>query len=123
MCRNGTENGRILWPFPAPRGCVKSKGYEMSRWRVNGRGIAPPGYTFSIVSFTGLKVRRFWYKWKMLHPMMIGGSNMSDYEKARQTIVVSVGESVRAKALARALSCHPAVPLFPGWDIEHESAA
>ncbi len=86
---------------------------------------------------------------------------MNDYEKARQTIVVSVGESVRvlrafqelsqnaladltgippstisaiennriqlgverAKTLARALSCHPAVPLFPGWDIEYESAA
>ena len=29
----------------------------------------------------------------------------------------------RAKALARALRCHPAVLVFPGWDIEHESAA
>jgi transcriptional regulator with XRE-family HTH domain len=29
----------------------------------------------------------------------------------------------RAKVLARALSCHPAVLVFPGWDIEHESAA
>jgi transcriptional regulator with XRE-family HTH domain len=29
----------------------------------------------------------------------------------------------RAKALARALHCHPAVLVFPGWDIEHESAA
>ena len=29
----------------------------------------------------------------------------------------------RAKVLARALSCHPAVIVFPGWDIEHESAA
>ncbi len=28
----------------------------------------------------------------------------------------------RAKALARALHCHPAVLVFPGWDIEHESA-
>lgn len=29
----------------------------------------------------------------------------------------------RAKILARALSCHPAVLVFPGWDVEHESAA
>ncbi len=29
----------------------------------------------------------------------------------------------RAKVLARALRCHPAVLVFPGWEIEHESAA
>ena len=29
----------------------------------------------------------------------------------------------RAKVLARALQCHPAVLVFPGWDIEEESAA
>ena len=29
----------------------------------------------------------------------------------------------RAKVLARALHCHPAVLVFPGWDVEHESAA
>jgi transcriptional regulator with XRE-family HTH domain len=29
----------------------------------------------------------------------------------------------RAKVLARALQCHPAVLVFPGWDVEHESAA
>jgi len=29
----------------------------------------------------------------------------------------------RAKILARALRCHPAVLVFPGWDIRHESAA
>jgi transcriptional regulator with XRE-family HTH domain len=29
----------------------------------------------------------------------------------------------RAKAIARALKCHPAVLLFPGWDINKESAA
>ena len=29
----------------------------------------------------------------------------------------------RAKVLARALKCHPAVLVFPGWDIRHESAA
>ena len=29
----------------------------------------------------------------------------------------------RAKALARALRCHPAVLVFPGWDVRAESAA
>ncbi len=29
----------------------------------------------------------------------------------------------RAKTLARALKCHPAVLVFPGWDIENEVAA
>jgi len=29
----------------------------------------------------------------------------------------------RAKVLARALACHPAVLVFPGWDVERESAA
>ena len=29
----------------------------------------------------------------------------------------------RSKQLARALKCHPAVLVFPGWDIERESAA
>jgi transcriptional regulator with XRE-family HTH domain len=29
----------------------------------------------------------------------------------------------RAKALARALKCHPAVLVFPGWDVALEAAA
>jgi len=29
----------------------------------------------------------------------------------------------RAKVLARALKCHPAVLVFPGWDANHEIAA
>lgn len=29
----------------------------------------------------------------------------------------------RAKVLARALKCHPAVLIFPGWDAQFESAA
>ena len=29
----------------------------------------------------------------------------------------------RAKVLAKALRCHPAVLVFPGWDVDHESAA
>ena len=29
----------------------------------------------------------------------------------------------RAKVIARALRCHPAVLVFPGWDVNSESAA
>lgn len=29
----------------------------------------------------------------------------------------------RAKVLARALKCHPAVLVFPSWDVNHEAAA
>lgn len=29
----------------------------------------------------------------------------------------------RAKSLARALKCHPAVLVFPGWDVESENVA
>jgi transcriptional regulator with XRE-family HTH domain len=29
----------------------------------------------------------------------------------------------RAKTLERALKCHPAVLVFPGWDVRSESAA
>ena len=29
----------------------------------------------------------------------------------------------RAKVIARALMCHPAVLVFPGWDLDAESAA
>ena len=86
---------------------------------------------------------------------------MKNYRKARKTIEVSVGESVRiirelqeltqtelaeltgipqstisaienekiklgverAKVLARALKCHPAVLVFPGWEIRESAAA
>ncbi len=86
---------------------------------------------------------------------------MKHYRKAKKTVDVSVGESVRimrelqelsqlelakltgipqstisgiendrinigverAKTLAVALRCHPAVLVFPGWDIKDLSAA
>ena len=86
---------------------------------------------------------------------------MKDYRKAKKSVDVSVGESVRivrelqdlsqtklaeltgipqstisgiendriqigverAKVLARALSCHPAVLVFPGWEIKDHKAA
>ncbi len=86
---------------------------------------------------------------------------MKDYRRAKKTVEVSVGESVRimrelqelsqtelaertgipqstisgiendrinlgverAKTLARALKCHPAVLVFPGWEIKDLQAA
>ena len=86
---------------------------------------------------------------------------MKDYRRAKKSIAVSVGESVRiirelqdlsqnelarvskipqstisaiengrvqlgverAKVLARALKCHPAVLVFPSWDIKEDTAA
>jgi len=86
---------------------------------------------------------------------------MSDFTKAKKTVDVSVGESVRiirelqglsqndlarltgipqstisaiendriqlgverAKVLATALRCHPAVLVFPGWQMDKQSAA
>lgn len=86
---------------------------------------------------------------------------MKDYRKAKKSVDVSVGESVRiirelqglsqtelaeltgipqstisgiendriqigverAKTLARALQCHPAVLVFPGWEIKDRQAA
>ena len=45
-------------------------------------------------------------------------STISAIENGRVNLGVE-----RAKVLARALKCHPAVLVFPGWDIEDESAA
>jgi transcriptional regulator with XRE-family HTH domain len=45
-------------------------------------------------------------------------STISAIERERINLGVE-----RAKQLARALKYHPAVLVFPGWDIEHESAA
>lgn len=86
---------------------------------------------------------------------------MKDYRKAKATVDVSVGDSVRiirelqelsqnqlaemtgipqstlsaiendrvnlgverAKVLAKALRCHPAVLVFPGWELDDSAAA
>jgi len=93
--------------------------------------------------------------------MITGGNNMKNYRKAKKTVEVSVGESVRimrelqelsqldlakltgipqstisgiengrinlgverAKTLALALKCHPAVLVFPGWEVKNMAAA
>lgn len=48
----------------------------------------------------------------------IAQSTISAIENDRTRLGVD-----RAKMLAKALRCHPAVLVFPGWDVEHESAA
>ena len=45
-------------------------------------------------------------------------STISAIERDRVNLGVD-----RAKTLARALRCHPSVLVFPGWDVESESAA
>ena len=45
-------------------------------------------------------------------------STISAIERDRVNLGVE-----RAKVLARALRCRPAVLVFPGWDVERESAA
>lgn len=45
-------------------------------------------------------------------------STISGIESGRINLGVE-----RAKALARALRVHPAVLVFPGWDVQRESAA
>ncbi len=45
-------------------------------------------------------------------------STISAIERDRVNLGVE-----RAKVLARALRCHPAVLVFPGWDVKRESAA
>lgn len=45
-------------------------------------------------------------------------STISAIERDRVNLGVE-----RAKVLARVLRCHPAVLVFPGWDVQHESAA
>jgi transcriptional regulator with XRE-family HTH domain len=93
--------------------------------------------------------------------MITGENSMKNYRKAKKTVDVSVGESVRiirqlqelsqselsaltgipqstisgiendrinlgverAKVLAKALKCHPAVLVFPGWELNNRIAA
>jgi len=45
-------------------------------------------------------------------------STISGIENGRVNLGVE-----RTKVLARALRCHPAVLVFPGWDVSAESAA
>ena len=48
----------------------------------------------------------------------IAQSTISAIENNRVNLGVE-----RAKVIARALKCHPAVLVFPGWDLDAESAA
>ena len=93
--------------------------------------------------------------------MITGENSMKNYRKAKKTVDVSVGDSVRiirqlqelsqselsaltgipqstisgiendrinlgverAKVLAKALKCHPAVLVFPGWELNNQIVA
>jgi transcriptional regulator with XRE-family HTH domain len=48
----------------------------------------------------------------------ISQATISAIENGRANLGVE-----RAKVLARALKCHPAVLVFPGWEISSETAA
>ncbi len=48
----------------------------------------------------------------------ISQATISAIENSRVNLGVE-----RAKVLARALKCHPAVLVFPGWEVPHECAA
>jgi len=48
----------------------------------------------------------------------IAQSTLSAIENDRVKLGVE-----RAKVIAKALHCHPAVLVFPGWDVRQESAA
>ena len=55
---------------------------------------------------------------QLAHLTGIPQSTISAIENDR----VSLGVE-RAKILARALKCHPAVLVFPGWEVDQQSAA
>lgn len=67
---------------------------------------------------------------RMLRELQVSSQNeLADISGIPQSTIsaiendrVSLGVE-RVKTLARALKCHPAVLLFPGWDVEVESAA
>ncbi len=57
---------------------------------------------------------------------------MKDYSPAKKRVSVSVGESVRIirelqelspTRLTGILKCHPAVLIFPGWELPCDAAA
>jgi hypothetical protein len=50
------------------------------------------------------------------------GALLGIYRIEGREVLVTLGVE-RAMALARAPRCHPAVLVFPGWDVASESAA
>lgn len=55
---------------------------------------------------------------QLAHLTGISQATISAIENGRVNLGVE-----RAKALARALKCHPAVLVFPGWEIPLDTAA
>ena len=62
----------------------------------------------------------------LLFPGVSGAADLTGIPQSTLSAIendrVNLGVE-RAKVLARALKCHPAVLVFPGWDVEEESAA
>ena len=56
-------------------------------------------------------------------------NDLADLTKIPQSTISAIENSrvklgiERAKVLAQALSCHPAVLVFPGWEVKHRNAA
>jgi transcriptional regulator with XRE-family HTH domain len=89
-------------------------GNEMSEYRKAKRNIdVSPGESVRIIrELQGLSQNEL---------AVISGipqSTISGIERDRIKLGVE-----RAKQLGRALRCHPAVLVFPGWDVDQESAA
>ncbi|MDD2235819.1 MAG: helix-turn-helix transcriptional regulator [Kiritimatiellae bacterium] len=75
------------------------KRYE--KWKDIVELTGPEGFQNELASLTGMPQ-----------------STISGIENDRIPIGVE-----RAKVLARALKCHPAVLVFPGWDIKEQAVA
>jgi len=86
----------------------------MSEYRRAKRGIAvSPGESVRI-----LRELQEMSQNELAEASGIPQSTISAIERERINLGVE-----RAKQLARALKCHPAVLVFPSWDVEQESAA
>jgi transcriptional regulator with XRE-family HTH domain len=68
-----------------------------------------------------VRIRREWQELSQNQLAELSGipqSTISAIENDRVNLGVE-----RAKILARVLKCHPAVLVFPGWNVQQESAA
>jgi transcriptional regulator with XRE-family HTH domain len=86
----------------------------MSEFRKAGRGVeVSPGQSVRIIR----ELQEFSQN-ELAKRTGIPQSTISAIERDRINLGVE-----RAKTLAKALKCHPAVLVFPGWDVNRESAA
>jgi transcriptional regulator with XRE-family HTH domain len=86
----------------------------MSEFRKAGRGVeVSPGQSVRIIRELQELSQN-----ELAKRTGIPQSTISAIERDRINLGVE-----RAKTLAKALKCHPAVLVFPGWDVNRESAA